>query len=95
MNNLRRPTKPRQLTTYAHREINDSMGFRIAIGTRSDEFRDIDIYDDLDEAMDVLNELINRQNFKEPDSVVSLFNTSSGKKMAQYALQDFNYSQGR
>ena len=69
------------------------MGFRIAIGTRSDEFRDIDIYDDLDEAMDVLNELINRQNFQEPDSVVSLFNTSSGEKMAQYALQDFNYSQ--
>jgi len=67
------------------------MGYRIAIGTRSEEFRDVDIYDDLDDAMETLNKLINQKNYSEPDSVVSLFDTRSGKKMAQYALQDFNY----
>ena len=69
------------------------MGYRIAIGTRSEEFRDVDIYDDLDDAMETLNKLINQKNYIEPDSVVSLFDTRSGKKMAQYALQDFNYEE--
>ena len=69
------------------------MGYRIAIGTRSEEFRDVDIYDDLDDAMETLNKLINQKNYSEPDSVVSLFDTRSGKKMAQYALQDFNYEE--
>ena len=44
--------------------------------------------------METLNKLINRKNYSEPDSVVSLFDTRSGKKMAQYALQDFNYEKG-
>lgn len=81
------------MTAYNHLELNDSMGFRIAIGTRSDNFRDIDSHEDLDDAMGTLNRLINQWNFKEPDSVVSLFDTNTGKKMAQYTLQDFNYSQ--
>jgi len=67
------------------------MGYRIAIGTRSDVFRDVEVNDDLDEAMDTLNKLINQRNFSEPDSVVAVFNSDTGKKMAQYALQDFNY----
>ena len=70
------------------------MGYRVAIGTRSEEFRDVEIYDDLDDAMETLNKLINQKNYIEPDSVVSLFDTRSGKKMAQYALQDFNYETG-
>ncbi len=69
------------------------MGYRIAIGTRTDQFTDVDIYDDLDDAMEMLNKLINQRNFNEPDSVISLFDTKNGKKMAQYALQDFNYEQ--
>ena len=69
------------------------MSYRVAIGTRSEEFRDVDIYDDLDDAMETLNKLINQKNYAEPDSVVSLFDTRSGKKMAQYALQDFNYEE--
>lgn len=69
------------------------MGCRIAIGTRSNEFRQVEVYDDLDDAMDMLNKLINQRNFSEPDSVVSLFNSETGKKLAQYALQDFNYQQ--
>ena len=68
------------------------MGFRVAIGTRSNDFSDIDSHEDLDDAMGTLNRLINQRNFKEPDSVVSLFDTNT-KKIAQYALQDFNYSQ--
>ena len=70
------------------------MGYRVAIGTRSEQFRDVDIHDDLDDAMETLNNLINQRNYSEPDSVVSLFDTRSGKKMAQYALQDFNYEKG-
>ena len=69
------------------------MGYRVAIGTRSEEFRNVEIYDDLDDAMETLNKLINQKNYIEPDSVVSLFDTRSGKKMAQYALQDFNYEE--
>ena len=70
------------------------MGYRVAIGTRSEQFRDVDVHDDLDDAMETLNKLINQKNYSEPDSVVSLFDTRSGKKMAQYALQDFNYEKG-
>ena len=68
------------------------MGYKIAIGTRSNDFRDVDLCDDLDAAMESLNRLINQRNYVEPDSVVSLFDAETGKKMAQYALQDFNYS---
>ena len=43
--------------------------------------------------MDALNKLINQKDWKEPDLVVSLFDTKSGKRMAQYGLQSFNYEQ--
>ena len=80
------------MTAYNHLELKDRMAFRIAIGTRSNDFRDIDSHEDLDGAMGTLNRLMNQRNFKEPDSVVSLFGTNTGK-IAQYVLQDFNYSQ--
>ena len=67
------------------------MGYRIAVGTESGEFRDLEVYDDLDDAMSELNALINQRNWVSPDLYVSLFDTQSGQKMAQYALQDFNY----
>ena len=69
------------------------MGYRIAVGSEGGAFRDVDLHDDLEDAMDALNKLINQKDWKEPDLVVSLFDTKSGKRMAQYGLQDFNYEQ--
>ncbi|MEB3253186.1 MAG: hypothetical protein VKI93_00595 [Synechococcus sp.] len=67
------------------------MGYKIAVGSESGTFRDLKAHDDLDDAMTTLNELINQRDWQLPDSYVALFDTKSGQKMAQYALQDFNY----
>ena len=42
------------------------MGYRVAIGTRSEEFRDVDVHDDLDDAMETLNKLINQKTTASP-----------------------------
>ncbi len=69
------------------------MGYRIAVGSEGGAFRDVDLHDDLEDAMDALNRLINQKNWNEPDLVVSLFDTKSGKRMAPHGLQDFNYEE--
>ena len=57
------------------------MGYRVAIGTRTEEVvRDVDVHDDLDDAMETLNKLINQKNYSEPDSVVSLFDTRAARR---------------
>ena len=50
-------------------------------------------YEDLDDAMEAFNALINRRNWSESDLVVALSDRRSGKRLAQYGLQDFNYEQ--
>jgi len=69
------------------------MAFRISVGEDSRQYRQVGDYEDLDEAMEAFNELINRRNWSESDLVVALNDRRSGKRLAQYGLQDFNYEQ--
>ena len=50
-------------------------------------------FDDLEEALSEFNELINRRNWNQSVTTISLTDTGKNKCLAQYALQDFNYSQ--
>ena len=68
------------------------MAFRISVGDDSRQYRQVSDFDDLDEAMEAFNELINQRDWSESDLVVALSDRRSGKRMAQYGLQDFNYA---
>ena len=70
------------------------MGFQISVGDDSRHYRDVGNYEDLDDAMEVFNDLINRRNWEDSDLVVALDDTRSGRRLAQYGLQDFNYQSG-
>lgn len=70
------------------------MGFQISVGDDSRHYRDVGNYEDLDDAMEVFNDLINRRNWEDSDLVVALDDTRSGRRLAQYGLQDFNYQPG-
>ncbi|AII49319.1 hypothetical protein KR52_09200 [Synechococcus sp. KORDI-52] len=50
-------------------------------------------FDDLEEALSEFNELINRRNWNQSVTAISLTDTDKNKCLAQYALQDFNHSQ--
>jgi len=67
------------------------MAYVIAIGSDDGSFRQAGRHEDLDDAMELFNELINQRNWSEKDLVVSLTDDRSGKRLAQYGLQDFNY----
>ena len=67
------------------------MAFRISVGDDSRQYRQVGDYEDLDDAMEAFNALINRRNWSESDLVVALSDRRSGKRLAQYGLQDFNY----
>ena len=69
------------------------MAFRISVGEDSRQYRQVGDYEDLDDAMEAFNALINRRNWSESDLVVALSDRRSGKRLAQYGLQDFNYEQ--
>lgn len=67
------------------------MAYTIAIGSDDASFRQAGRHEDLDDAMELFNGLINQRNWSEKDLVVSLTDDRSGKRLAQYGLQDFNY----
>ena len=69
------------------------MAFRISVGDDSRQYRQVGDFEDLDDAMEAFNALINRRNWSESDLVVALSDRRSGKRLAQYGLQDFNYEQ--
>ena len=69
------------------------MAYQISIGNDSRQFLNACFHDDLEDAMEAFNELINKRGWAEADLVVALTDTRSGKKLAQYGLQDFNYNQ--
>jgi len=73
--------------------MEQGMSFAISVGDDSRKYRQVGDYADLDEAMEAFNELINRRNWSESDLVVALSDRRSGKRLAQYGLQDFNYEQ--
>ena len=69
------------------------MTFAISVGEDSRQYRQVGDFEDLEEAMDALYELMKRRNWCESDLVVALSDGRSGKRLAQYGLQDFNYEQ--
>ena len=50
-------------------------------------------FDDLEDAMSEFNELINRRNWHQSVTTISLNDTDTNKCLAQYALQEFNHSE--
>ena len=69
------------------------MAFRISVGDDSRQYRQVGDYDELDDALEAFNALINRRDWSESDLVVAMSDCRSGKRLAQYGLQDFNYQQ--
>ena len=67
------------------------MAYRIAIGSEDGTFRDVCSHEDLGDAMEAFNDLINQRTWCQSDLVVSITDDRSGKRLAQYGLQDFNY----
>ncbi|QNI97412.1 hypothetical protein SynRS9902_01522 [Synechococcus sp. RS9902] len=50
-------------------------------------------FDDLEDALTEFNELINRRNWHQSVTTISLTDTDQNKCLAQYALQEFNHSE--
>ena len=50
-------------------------------------------FDDLEVALNEFNELINRRNWHQSVTTISLTDTDKSKCLAQYALQEFNHSE--
>ena len=50
-------------------------------------------FDDLEDALTEFNELINRRNWHQSVTTISLTDTDKNKRLAQYALQEFNHSE--
>ena len=50
-------------------------------------------FDDLEDALTEFNELINRRNWHQSVTTISLTDTDKDKCLAQYALQEFNHSE--
>ena len=48
-------------------------------------------FDDLEDALTEFNELINRRNWHQSVTIISLTDTDKNKCLAQYALQEFNH----
>ena len=50
-------------------------------------------FNDLEDALTEFNELINRRNWHQSVTTIALTDTDRNKCLAQYALQEFNYSE--
>tara|TARA_B100000405_G_C16639243_1_gene394229 strand:- start:123 stop:335 length:213 start_codon:yes stop_codon:yes gene_type:complete len=50
-------------------------------------------FDDLEDALTEFNALINRRNWHQSVTIISLTDTDNNKCLAQYALQEFNHSE--
>ena len=50
-------------------------------------------FDDLEDALTEFNELINRRNWHQSVTTISLTDTDKNKCLAKYALQEFNHSE--
>jgi len=50
-------------------------------------------FEDLEDALNEFNELINRRNWHPSVTIIALTDTDKDQCLAQYALQDFNYAE--
>ena len=69
------------------------MPLEIAVKQGQQSIDRIGSFDDLEEALREFNELINRRNWHQSVTTISLTDTDKNKCLAQYALQEFNHSE--
>ena len=68
------------------------MPLEIAIKQGQQTMESMGSFEDLEDALTKFNELINRRNWNQSVTTISLTDTDKNKCLAQYALQKFNYS---
>ena len=69
------------------------MPLEIEVRQGQQSIESIGVFDDLEDALTEFNELINRRNWDQSVTTISLTDTDKNKRLAQYALQEFNHSQ--
>ena len=65
----------------------------IAVKQGQQTIESIGGFDELEDALTKFNELINRRNWHQSVTTISLTDTDKNKRLAQYALQDFNHTE--
>mgnify|MGYP001189674752 CR=1 FL=1 len=69
------------------------MPLEIEVRQGQQSIESIGVFDDLEDALTEFNELINRRNWDQSVTTISLTDTDKNKRLAQYALQDFNHAE--
>ena len=69
------------------------MPLEIAVKQGQQTMESMGGFDDLEDALTEFNELINRRNWHQSVTTISLTDTDQKKCLAQYALQEFNHSE--
>ncbi len=69
------------------------MPLEIAVKQGQQTMESMGSFDDLEDALTEFNELINRRNWHQSVTTISLTDTDKNKCLAQYALQEFNHSE--
>jgi hypothetical protein len=69
------------------------MSLEIAVKQGPQSLESMGVFDDLEDALTEFNELINRRNWDQSVTTISLTDTEKNKCLAQYALQEFNHSE--
>ena len=69
------------------------MPLEIAVKQGQQTMESMGSFDDLDDALTEFNKLINHRNWHQSVTTISLNDTDQDKCLAQYALQEFNYSE--
>ena len=69
------------------------MPLEIAVNQGQQKMESKGSFDDLEDALNHFNELINLRNWQPSVTTISLTDTDKNQCLAQYALQEFNYSE--
>ena len=69
------------------------MPLEIAVKQGQQSMESMGSFDDLEEALSEFNELINRRNWHQSVTTISLTYTDKNKCLSQYELQEINYSE--
>ena len=69
------------------------MPLEIAVKHGQQTMESMGSFDDLEDALTEFNELINRRNWHQSVTIISLTDTDKNKCLAQYALLEFNHSE--
>ena len=70
------------------------MPLNIVVNREQQASENVGHFDDLEEALTEFNALINRRDWDQHVTTIALMETAKNQCLAQYALQDFNHSEG-